>query len=71
MGVNLEERSRGKSKTRYYMQEMEYVILASIMYRLETIRHILALEHRNGVPLECVMTRGMSGGMATRKARGL
>ena len=41
---------------------MEYVILDIIMYRLKTIRHILALE--------CVMARGMSGGMAARKARG-
>ena len=41
---------------------MEYVILDIIMYRLKTIRHILALE--------CVMARGMSGGMANGKARG-
>ena len=38
---------------------MEYVILASVMYRLETIGHILALE--------CVMT----GGKAARKDRGI
>ena len=66
LGERSRERSRGKSKTRNYIQEMEYVILASIRYTLKTIRHILALEQRNGVPLECVMT----GGKAARKDRG-
>ena len=59
LGEDLGEKTGGKSKAGYYIQEMEYVILASIMYRLETIGHILALE--------CVMT----GGKAARKERGV
>ena len=70
MGVNrgedLGERSSersgrkagGKSKAGYYIQEMEYVILAIIRYTLKTIGHIPGLE--------CVMT----GGKAARKERG-
>ena len=53
------ERPGGKISRSNYMQEMEYVILASIRYRLETIRHILAFE--------CVMTRGNVWGNGCKK----